>query len=134
MDSPCPPREHLIEAWQQLFGRPPPKGLSSRLMHLACEYQRQVQEQGGLSKAKLRELRSHAQMSATVNTDPPVKPSPAPLQTGTRLVREWRGRTHVVEVGDAGLVYDGRSYRSLSEIARAITGARWSGPRFFGVG
>ena len=134
MESPYPPREQLIEAWQQRFGRPPPKGLSSRLMHLACEYQRQIQEQGGLSKTKLRELRSFAQTSATESAGSTVGLSPAPLKVGTRLVREWRGRTHVVEVDDTGLVYDGRSYRSLSEIARAITGARWSGPRFFGVG
>ena len=133
MENSYPAREHLIAAWQQHFGRPPPKGLSSRLMHLACEYRRQVQEQGGLSKAKLRVLRSYAQMSASMNAALPATPSPAPLKVGTRLVREWRGRTHVVEVFNAGLVYDGKSYRSLSEIARAITGARWSGPRFFGV-
>lgn len=133
MENHDPPREQLIDAWQQHFGKPPPKGLSRRLMHLACEYQRQVQEHGGHSKAKLRELKSYAKVSASAGAGSPVAPSPAPLKAGTRLVREWRGRTHVVEVGDAGIVYDGRSYRSLSEIARVITGARWSGPRFFGV-
>ena len=102
MESPYPPREQLIEAWQQRFGRPPPKGLSSRLMHLACEYQRQIQEQGGLSKTKLRELRSFAQTSATESAGSTVGLSPAPLKVGTRLVREWRGRTHVVEVDDTG--------------------------------
>ena len=56
-------------------------------------------------------------------------PAPAP---GSRLIREWRGRTHTVDVLDSGFRCDGKQYRSLSEIARAITGARWSGPRFFG--
>ena len=50
-----------------------------------------------------------------------------------RLVRDWHGRSHTVEVTDRGFLYAGRHYRSLSEVARAITGARWSGPRFFGL-
>ena len=133
MESQYPPREQLADAWQQHFGKPPPKGLSRRLMHLACEYQRQVQADGGLSKAKLRELKSYAEVSASANSRSPVTPSPPPIKAGTRLVREWRGRTHIVDVNDEGFIYEGKSYRSLSEIARLITGARWSGPRFFGV-
>lgn len=51
-----------------------------------------------------------------------------------RLVREWQGRVHVVEVGDDEVIrWDGREWRSLSEVARAITGTRWSGPAFFGL-
>ena len=57
----------------------------------------------------------------------------AALAPGSRLIREWRGRTHTVEVLDRGFRCDGKQYRSLSAIARAITGARWSGPRFFGL-
>lgn len=52
---------------------------------------------------------------------------------GTRLVREWRGESHVVDIGQGGIVYKGKGYKSLSHVARAITGAHWSGPRFFGV-
>ena len=52
---------------------------------------------------------------------------------GTRLVREWNGRTHVVDVIEDGFVFDGKTYRSLSAIAKRITGAHWSGPRFFGL-
>ncbi len=55
------------------------------------------------------------------------------LTLGTRLVREWHGRSHVVDVVEQGFVYDGKTFKSLSAIARAITGARWSGPRFFGL-
>jgi hypothetical protein len=56
-----------------------------------------------------------------------------PLAPGTRLLREWNGRQHFVEVVDGGYVFDGKPYRSLSAIARRITGAHWSGPRFFGL-
>jgi hypothetical protein len=52
---------------------------------------------------------------------------------GSRLVREWHGRSHTVEVTERGFLYGDQHYRSLSEVARAITGARWSGPRFFGL-
>ena len=52
---------------------------------------------------------------------------------GTRLMREWRGQTHVVDVLEKSFLYQGKSYRSLSQVAGAITGARWSGPRFFGL-
>jgi hypothetical protein len=56
-----------------------------------------------------------------------------PIQSGTHLMREWNGRTYLVEVINDGFLLDGRKYRSLSAIARKITGAHWSGPRFFGV-
>ncbi|MEH3158551.1 MAG: DUF2924 domain-containing protein [Sphingomonas taxi] len=58
----------------------------------------------------------------------------AVARPGMRLVREWQGRVHVVTVDEEGTVrWDGRAYRSLSEVARAITGTRWSGPAFFGL-
>ena len=57
----------------------------------------------------------------------------ASLKPGTRLVREWNGRTHVVDVSEDGFVFDGKTYASLSAIAKRITGAHWSGPRFFGL-
>lgn len=59
-------------------------------------------------------------------------PKPS-IAAGSRLAREWNGKTHVVDVTDDGFFYAGKTYRSLSAIARAITGARWSGPRFFGL-
>jgi len=61
-----------------------------------------------------------------------VRPSPS-LRPGMRLMREWNGRTQVVDVRENGLLWNGKSYSSLSAIAREITGARWSGPRFFGL-
>ena len=55
------------------------------------------------------------------------------IRAGARLIREWNGRTHTVTVEEDGFTYAGQSYRSLSAVAREITGARWSGPRFFGL-
>ena len=60
-------------------------------------------------------------------------PVPTIAKPGSHLIREWNGRTYQVEVVDGGFVMDGKTWRSLSAIARHITGARWSGPRFFGV-
>ena len=76
---------------------------------------------GGLSKATIRRARTGAWLKF------------GNRHAGARLVREWNGRTHTVTVEDEGFSYAGRDYRSLSAIAREITGARWSGPRFFGL-
>lgn len=62
-----------------------------------------------------------------------TRPNGTTYKPGTRLVREWRGQTHEITILDKGYQWQGRCYRSLSEIARHITGARWSGPRFFGM-
>lgn len=61
---------------------------------------------------------------------PTIKPPPA---TGTRLIREWNGRMHVVDITEDGILFDGKLYRSLTAVAKRITGTHWSGPRFFGL-
>ena len=73
--------------------------------------------------------------SSSAFSNPPLFPLPVrvPLKSGARLVREWNGRMNVIEVTDDGFVHEGKTYRSLSAIARRITGAHWSGPRFFGL-
>lgn len=124
-------RTDLKEQWYLLYERAVPKGLSTRLLRYAVGYQTQVEVYGGLDAATIRELQRIARNNAKGT---PVKaPSKARLSPGTRLVREWHGRTHSIDVVDTGFVYAGKIYRSLSVIARAITGARWSGPRFFGL-
>ncbi len=77
-----------------------------------------------------RELGRVATASGTVAE--PVRRQIA-LTPGTRLIREWNGRTVAVEVGESGFLWEDKTYRSLSEIAREVTGAHWSGPRFFGL-
>ena len=124
------PRPDLVEHWRALYGVGPPKGISRPLLVRAVAYQMQAKRYGGLKPASARRLRVIAAEQTEVgngNTDNVV------LKPGARLVREWNGVTHVVEVVDGGFIWDGERHRSLSAIARAITGARWSGPRFFGL-
>jgi len=142
-----PDRADLIEAWTETYGSPPPKGISTRLLALAIAYAQQVKIHGGLSKAakrKLAAIASEACSSPTcedaietngknVGSEYPSSRRSIRPQTGTRLMREWNGKTHVVDVLDKGVLYNGQTYQSLSSVARTITGARWSGPRFFGI-
>jgi hypothetical protein len=118
-------RDALIAAWRRTLKTPPPKGISRRLLVQILTYEAQVQQRGGLKPAVRRRLARWATGRAQA-------PSPR-LRPGARLVREWNGVSHVVDVTEAGLVWRGRRYRSLSAVARAITGTRWSGPRFFGL-
>ena len=101
------------------------------MMMRAIAYRVQEIAYGGLSKATLRRLRA---LAASTDNDGNVPETAVPrLRPGTRLVREWRGRTHTVIVTETGFDYRGRTYPSLTHIAKVITGAHWSGPRFFGL-
>ena len=124
------PRTALAERWMAAYGRPPPKGLSRRLLQHAVAYDLQTGARGGLKPALRRALAAAASSSAV--SEQLLSPAKK-LRAGMRLLREWGGRTHTVEVSDHGFVWEGRRYASLSAIARQITGARWSGPRFFGL-
>jgi len=121
-------RANLISRWQEHYGAPPPKGMSQRLMIGALAYAQQAMQQGGASAALPRRL-------AKLIAGTPISETPAPraLKSGARLVREWNGKTHTVEAVDGGFLWKDTHFRSLSAVARAITGARWSGPRFFGI-
>lgn len=125
-------RATLVERWTAAYGRPPPKGISRRLLEYAAAYHLQVRAYGGLKPAIKRELQRLGNLLKG-----PARPKPPPngktLDAGSRLLREWHGRTYTVDVLDSGFMWDGRRYGSLSEIARSITGARWSGPKFFGL-
>ena len=127
------PRADLIEQWTEAYGRPPPKGISRRLLEYVAAYHLQAQTSRGLRPAVRRKLHQLAGSGRNgVSAASPPSPRKA-LPTGSRLVREWNGRSHTVEVTDSGFLYGGQQYRSLSGVARTITGARWSGPRFFGL-
>ena len=94
-------------------------------------YRIQELAQGGLSKARRGKILSWTKV---LQSNGSIEPDDGPnLGPGARLVREWRGRTHTVQVTEDGFEYDGKPYSSLSKIAHAITGAHWSGPRFFGL-
>jgi hypothetical protein len=125
-------RADLVERWTIAHGRPPPKAISRRRLEYSAAYQLQVKAFGGLNPAVRRKLRRKMPSDdKTVATSVPRKP--VRLSPGTRLVREWHGHTHIVEVVEGSFLYNGEPFTSLSKVAYAITGARWSGPRFFGV-
>ena len=116
-------RSGCLTRWREIFGRPPPKYLSPQFMRRVLIWETQNRLLRGVSVKTTRRLQEVAS----------GKSVPARAKPGSHLVREWNGRTYQIEVTDSGYVMDGKTWRSLSAIARHITGAHWSGPRFFGV-
>jgi hypothetical protein len=116
--------------WGQAFGGPPPKWLRRDLLLRALAYHVQEQAQGGLRPATRRRL-----VRAATDGGSERRPAAGPwaIKAGTRLLREWQGVIHEVIVLEEGVRYRGQTWRSLSAVAREITGARWSGPLFFGL-
>src|ERR1700732_4368120 len=109
----------------------PTAGSSRDLMLREIAYKMQERAHGGLAPAIKRRLRA---LAAEVEANGAGAFAPALLlKPGTRLLREWGGKTHTVIVLDDGFEYDGERHHSLTQIARRITGAHWSGPRFFGL-
>jgi hypothetical protein len=125
------PRADLLERWRALYRADPPKGISRPLLIRAVAYGMQAKRSRGLTPAMRRHLRKVAN-GDTAAEEASVKPS-MKIAPGGRLIREWNGVSHVVEVLQDGFVWNGERHASLSAVARAITGARWSGPRFFGL-
>lgn len=122
-----PPEELKVE-WTRRYGEPAPN-LSPELLRLGIGYKLQEQRHGGLSRPTRSLLRQIAARAPDcLKTAPPRK-----LLPGTRLVRDWHGVGHTVVVLEKGFEYDGKHWKSLSSVAKAITGARWNGPRFFGL-
>jgi hypothetical protein len=122
--------QDLRLAWRKWHRTEPPPGLSRDLMIRALAHQLQEWIEGGASPALRRRLQGLAEESEKggASFDPGIMP-----KTGTMLVRQWRGHTHTVLVREDGFEYEGQHHRSLTVIAERITGAHWSGPRFFGL-
>ncbi len=118
-------RADLVERWVGLHGSPPIETMTKGLLARGIAYAMQVRQLGGLTPAEKKALGALAQGR--------TNPSPGALKAGTRLYRSWRGVTQEILVLEGGYGWRGKSYASLSEVARAITGTRWSGPRFFGL-
>ena len=113
----------LKDRWAKLTGHPAPK-VSENMLQLAVAYELQAKAFGGLSPKTKQQLQ---QIGAGKTETREVRP-------GMRLAREFGGKVHVVTIGDGGEIrWNERDWRSLSEVARAITGTRWSGPAFFGL-
>lgn len=111
----------LLKEWQKAFGRPAPTGCHTSFLDKAIAWQQQALKHGGLTAAERRRLLGEASSSNDT------------VHIGTRLVRVWQGKTHQVTVLADGYQYKDQHWKSLSSIARAITGTPWSGPVFFGL-
>ena len=117
--------------WRRLHRMAPPARLSRDHLVRGIAYTLQAKSLGGLSNVMLRNL---AQFDGAPAAGATAKPRlPVSLKPGTRLIREWRGITHTVLVHADGVEWRGERYASLTVVAREITGAHWSGPRFFGL-
>lgn len=124
-------REDLCRLWKELFCRSPSPEFRRDLMIPILAYRLQENSSGSLDLRLRSRLR---QLAASFEADPNHVDKPkSTLRPGTRLVREWRGEVHLVNVEANGYEYKGGRYKSLSQIARLITGTRWSGPLFFGI-
>jgi len=119
-------RTLLKERWQELYGAPPPVSFSQRFLLRGIAYRLQEKTFGGL-KLSTKKLFKKSEPERNVSV-PAIT-----VKSGTKLLREWHGTIHEVIVQDAGVLFNGKSYRSLTEVAQLITGAHWSGPRFFGL-
>ena len=113
------PTAGLRQEWERAYGVPAPR-LSAELLKMGVAYRLQEKLLGGLSRS------SAAALKVPRAQGPTIKP-------GTRLVRSWNGRSISVQVTESGFLYEDKEFASLSGIAREVTGANWSGPRFFGL-
>jgi hypothetical protein len=124
--------EELREQWQIIFGADPPPKLRFSLMIQGIAYRLQEKALGGLKPATLRLLERIADDTAARQQLSPT-PKTIHVSAGTVLIREWHGTKHQVTVAKDGFLYRAKRFHSLSQIARTITGSRWSGPLFFGL-
>src|SRR5260370_40367687 len=119
----------LRQRWKTLFGHPAPKSLRRTFLARAVAYQMQVEAYGGLSVATKRWLREIA--SAVRNGDANAIPGSSRIKPGTQMIRQWQNTTHTVTALAAGFECNGRTYKSLSAAANAITVTNWTGLSFF---
>jgi hypothetical protein len=143
-------REELAISWRKAHGSEPPKSMRHDLLVRSAAWHLQVKHFGGLSPATRRALKAamgEVEKGMAPQALPSISTSAAADKTcattarqdrrsvtpGARLLRDWNGKTHVVDVIENGFVFQAKVYSSLTAIARQITGAHWSGPRFFGL-
>ena len=123
-------RKELVEKWRSLYKTGPPVGSQNKFLLYAVAHRMQEKALGGLKPATRRFLEKAAQN----NDASKQKLLPAiSIKPGTRMLREWHGVTYEVIILESRVLCNGKNYRSLSEVARYITGTRWSGPLFFGL-
>ena len=118
-------RAALVARWTELFRRPPPRNLSLQLLRSGVAYELQATQVGTLNRRTGEEL---VRLKESSTARPARRP-----RSGAQLMREWNGVAHIVDIVDGGYRYRDQTHKSLTAIAYEITGARWSGPRFFGL-
>jgi hypothetical protein len=125
-------RTQLFDTWARVVGKPVISGASRELLVIIIAWYLQARQHGGLTPAVQRKLE---RLAAAIDRGESIQPLAANdrFRPGTTLERVWRGETHLVTVLADGFAYRGQRYRSLSQIARLITGTRWNGPSFFGL-
>ena len=128
---PAMPIADLRKRYRELFRTEPPKAFGPDLLRRSIAHTIQEKAYGGLPPATRRLL---DQMVKAASAKPNGRLElPRRIKPGSELVRTWNRRTYRVKVMADGFAYDGKTFASLSEIATAITGTRWNGPRFFGL-
>lgn len=143
-------REELAISWRKAHGSEPPKSMRHDLLVQSAAWHLQTKHFGGLSPATRRALKA-AMAEVEKGMAPQALPSSSTsaeadtvsaktarqdrrsVAPGARLLRDWNGKTHVVDVIENGFVFQAKVYASLTAIAHQITGTHWSGPRFFGL-
>jgi len=121
----------LRQRWAEFYGVAPSPRISRELLVRAVAHRMQEEANGGLGKSCRRQL---ARLADTLGAGGSIEVSQIPsFKPGTKLIREWKGKVHEVVIAGGTYIWAGKQFRSLSQIARAITGTRWSGPRFFGL-
>lgn len=121
-------RADLLPLWQEMFELAPPAYISLKMMKLAVGYKLQQRAYGGLKPAIVRHLYAVVDEEARA-----AKPPEDRVPPGTHLLRQWHGTIYEAVVETDGVLVNGQRHSSLSDAAMAITGTRWSGPRFFGL-
>ena len=129
-DLPAMSAAQLRAAWRDQYRKPAPD-IGPDLLRRGLAWRIQARINGGLTASTRKAIEKAQEQLA--RTGSVASPRDIAIKPGTRLVREWHGKTYHVLVLDNGFEHEGRHYESLSQIARAITGAHWSGPRFFGL-
>jgi DUF2924 family protein len=122
--------DELRERWKAMYGKAPSREIGRSFLTRAISYRLQERAYGGLKPSTRRLLARAAEETGSGSSN---RPQTRMAQSGTILIREWQGTAHRVTMLDEGVSFKGKHYRSLSEVAREITGSRWSGPRFFGL-
>jgi Protein of unknown function (DUF2924) len=120
----------LRQRWQELFATAPSPRISRDVLIRGVAFRLQEEIHGKLGKACRRQL---TKLATDLGSGRVLTRSQPNFKPGTKLIREWKGKVHEVVIAGDTYIWSGKHYRSLSEIARAITGTRWSGPRFFGL-